>query len=78
MNLIVYHFSNNYSNIEVPGYLYNIRKISISHGDGGNELKIIRSINYLLYFQIFYKYIKELKKSRNFLYFEMRDFKNIF
>ena len=75
MNLIVYNFANNYSNIEVPGYLYNIRKISMSHGDGGNKLKIIRSINYLLYFQIFYKYIKEFKKSRNFLYFELKDFK---
>ena len=60
MNLIVYHFANNYSNIDVPGYLYNIRKISMSHGDGGDELKKIRSINYLLYFQIFYKYINFL------------------
>lgn len=75
LNLIVFHFANNYSNIEVPGYLYNIRKISMSHGDGGKELKIIRSINYLLYFKIFYKYIKEFKKSRNFLYFEIKDFK---
>ena len=76
MNLIVYHFAHNYSNIEVPGYLYNIRKISMSHGDGGNELNIIRSINYFLYFQIFYKYIKQFKKDRNFLYFEMKDFNN--
>lgn len=75
MNLIVYKFANNYSNIEVPGYLYNIRKQSMSHGDGGKELKIIRSINYFLYFQIFYKYIKEFKKSRNYLYFELKDFK---
>ena len=75
MNLIVYHYANNYSNIEIPGYLYNIRKASMSHGDGGNELNIIRSINYFLYFQILYKYIKEFKKCRNFLYFEMEDFK---
>ena len=48
MNLIVYHFANNYSNIEVPGYLYNIRKISMSHGDGGNKLKINKK--YKLFF----------------------------
>ena len=76
INIIVYHFANNYSNIEIPGYLYNIRNLSMSHGDGGKELKIIRSLNYFLYFQIFYRYIKEFNKNRNFLFFEMKDFKN--
>ena len=75
MNLISYHFANNYSNIDLPGYMYNLRKVSMSHGDGGNELKIIRSINYLLYFRIFYKYIKIFKKSRKGLYQEMKNLK---
>ena len=73
INLISYHFTNNYSNIDLPGYMYNLRKVSMSHDNGGIELKIIRSINYLLYFRIFYKYIKIFKKSRKGLYPEMKN-----
>lgn len=40
---------------------------------GENELKQTRAINHLLFFQIFYKYIKEFNKDRNFLYYEMMD-----
>ena len=75
MNLINYHFANNYSNIDLPGYMYNLRKVSMSRGDGGIELKTIRSMNYLLYFRIFYKYIKEFKMSRKALYLEMKNLK---
>ena len=35
MNIISYHFANNYSNIDLAGYMYNIRKVSMSNGDGG-------------------------------------------
>ena len=75
MNLISYHYANNYSNIDLPGYMYNLRKVSMSHGNGGIELKKIRSINYLLYFKLFYKYIKIFKKSRKSLYKEMINLK---
>ena len=34
----------------------------MSNGEGGIKLRRIRSINYLLYFEIFYKFIKDLKK----------------
>ena len=78
MNIILYNFANNYSNIDLPGYLYNIRKISMSNGEGGIHLRMIRSINYLLYFEIFYKYIKDFKKERNFLFYEMKNLNNIF
>lgn len=50
MNLITYHFANNYSNVELPGYIYNIRKVIMSNDDGGINLTKIRSINYFLYF----------------------------
>ena len=76
MNIISYHFSNNFSNIELPGYLYNIREVSMSNGDGGIKLKRTRSINYFLYFNVFYKYIKEFNKDRNFLFYEMKYLKN--
>ena len=73
MNIIVNQFANNYSNIELPGYLYNIRKVSMSRGYGGEELKIIRTINHFFYFKIFYRYIKDYHKDRNYLFYEMKD-----
>ena len=73
INLIIYHFAHNYSNINLPGYMYNLRRVSMSRGDGGIELKSIRSINYLLYFKILYRYIKTFNISRNILYHEMKN-----
>jgi glycosyltransferase involved in cell wall biosynthesis len=75
MNLIIYHFANNYSNIYLPGYMYNIRSVSMSHGDGGIELKKIRAMNYLLYFKILYRYIKEFKINRKILLNELKSLK---
>ena len=72
MNIISYQFANNYSNINLPGYLYNKRKKSMSRG-GGRKLKNIRAKNYIFYFKIFYKYIKDFGKDRNILYYEMKD-----
>lgn len=72
INAICYHFANNYSNIDLPGYMYNLREISMSRGDGGIELKKIRSINYFLYFKILYKYIKLFKINTKILYYEMK------
>ena len=45
----------------------------MSRGDGGNILKNTRAVNHLSYFQIFYKYIKDFNKDRNFLFYEMKD-----
>ena len=73
LNIISYHYANNYSNINLPGYLYTIRNSSMSRGDGGIELSIIRSINHLLYFKIFLKYLKEFNKDRNFLFYELKE-----
>lgn len=72
MNIISYQFANNYSNINLPGYLYNKRKKSMSRG-GGRKLKNIRAKNYIFYFKIFYKYIKDFEKDINILYYEMKD-----
>ena len=73
MNIISYQFAKNYTNINLPGYLYIIRKVSISRGDGDRKLMKIKAVNYLSYFKLFYKYLQEYNKDRNFLYFEMRD-----
>ena len=73
MNVISYHFAQNYSNIMLPGYLYNIRNVSMSRGDGGIELKKIRTINHYQYFALLYKFLKDFDKDRNFLMYEMKD-----
>ena len=76
MNIILYQFAQNYTNIKLPGYLYNIRKESMSRGEGGIKLKRIRTINHFFYFKLFYKYIKEFKKDRNYLFYEMKSLKH--
>ena len=73
MNSIAYQYADNYSNILLPGYLYNIRNVSMSRDEGGIELKKIRTINHYQYFFILYKYIKDFNKDRNFLMYEMKD-----
>lgn len=45
----------------------------MSRGEVGLEMKKLRTINYYLYFTTFYRYLKEFKKDRNFLYYELRD-----
>ena len=72
MNVITYQFANNFSNINLPGYLYFIRNISMFRG-GGDEIKEIRAINFFFYFKIFYKYIKDYKKDVNILFPEMKN-----
>jgi len=75
LNVITYEFANNYSNIKLPGYLYLRRNISMSRG-GGDELKIIRAKNFLSYFKIFYRYIKDYNKDINILFYEMKNLEN--
>ena len=73
MNVIAYQYAQNYSNIILPGYLYNIRNVSMSRGEGGIKLKKVRTINHYQYFYILYKYLKDFDKDRNFLMYEMKD-----
>ena len=75
MNIINYQFASNYSNINIPGYLYNIRKYSISHGNLGLNQELLNSKNILLYMNLLYKYIKYFKKDRNYLFYELKSFK---
>ena len=72
LNIISFNFANNYSNINLPGYLYNVRKNSMSNGSNGIKHDIIVSVNYLLYFKLFYRYIKDYKKDLNFLYYDIK------
>jgi teichuronic acid biosynthesis glycosyltransferase TuaG len=71
MNIVSYQFAKNYTNKNIPGYLYTIRKDNIQIDNENRKLKDIRAMNYLLYFKLFYKYIHDYNKDINFLYFEM-------
>ena len=72
MNLIIYHYPKNYSNIDLPGYLYTIRTVSMSRGNGGEKLLLTRAINYYYYFNIFHKFIKQFDIERLSLFYEIR------
>ena len=46
MNIINFQFANNYSNVNIPGYLYNKRNESISHNNA-SSYNILTSKNIL-------------------------------
>ena len=71
INMINFQFANNYSNIFLPGYLYFLRENSMSNKiNDNNHLKKV-CINYLLYFKLFYRYIKEFNKDLNYIYYDL-------
>ena len=74
MNILNFQFSSNYSNIYLPGYMYNIRINSASHGDFIN-ISLIND-NAFLYLSLFFKYIKYFSKTINILLYEMIFIKN--
>ena len=53
MNVVNFQFANNYTNLNLPGYMYNIRKVSISHSNLGDENDIIICKNFCIYFKLF-------------------------
>ena len=73
LNLISFHFAKNFSNIEIIGYMYNIRNYSMTHGKKNKKIKIIFCYNHLLYLSKLYEFIKNFNKSRIFLYNELLD-----
>jgi glycosyltransferase involved in cell wall biosynthesis len=72
LNVIVYQFAKNFSNINLPGYLYVRRKVSMSRG-GDEDLIKTRAKNYVSYFILFYNYLHDYNKDINYLYYEMKD-----
>ena len=74
MNIINFVFAKNYSNINLPGYLYTIKKASMSRGYIGEKHRIKQNISFLLFFNLIYKYIKDYNKDINFLYYEIKLF----
>ena len=71
LNIITYQFATNYSNINLPGYLYIRRNNSMSRG-GEDELKKIRIINYYTYFKMLFKYLRDYNEDIHFIFYEMK------
>ena len=77
LNIINFHFAHNYTNINIPGYLYNIRTSSITRlmeNKKENQYLIKKSVSFFLFYQLFYKNIKEYDKDRNYLYYDLQLF----
>ena len=71
INLISLHYAYNYSNINNPGYMYNIRLTSMTHGKSNIIKRKLFYYNHFLYLKKFYDYIIENNKNRFFLYYEL-------
>ena len=63
LNILSFNYANNYTNINIPGYLYNKRKKSMSRTGMDKKHDFIVSYNYLLYLHLFYKYLKDFNKN---------------
>ena len=75
LSIILFNFANNYTNLKMPGYLYNKRKSSISRSNNEDLIRK-KSISFFLFYQLFYRLIKEFNKDRNYLYYELQPFGN--
>ena len=64
INLVSIHFSKNYSNINFPGYMYNIRNKSMTHGKRNKKYEILFCYNHLLYFKKLTRLNKLTKKKK--------------
>ena len=78
INLISFQYSNNYSNINIPGYMYNFRQSSISHLKGNKKHLINESISFYLFFKLFLKYTKDFDKDWNYIFYELKAFNKYF
>ena len=74
INVMVFNFAKNFSNLKIPGYLYIIKKVIMSRGENIKELEKIRGYNYLLYFEFLLTFVKEFKKDINFFFKELDEF----
>lgn len=74
INVMLFNFAKNYSNIKIPGYLYIKKKVSMSRGQNVKALDEIRGYNFYLYFQFLLTFVKEYKKDINFFFKDFDDF----
>ena len=70
INILNFQFAYNYSNLNLIGYMYNIREESMSHSNKEKAADIKMSQNILYFYNLFYKYIKHFNKDLDyFIYY---------
>lgn len=74
INIINFQLAKNYSNLNIIGYMYNIREDSMSRSNKEKEFNLKIAYNLLFFYKLFYKYIKYFHKDLNYLYFDLRTF----
>lgn len=74
INILNFEFASNYSNLDLIGYMYNIRKDSMSHSNKKEETYLKMGYNMFLFYKLFFIYIKSFNKDLNYLYFDLRAF----
>ena len=74
INILNYEYASNFSNLNLIGYMYNVRKDSISHINKNKEINFKISCCLFYFYQLFYKYIKYFKKDINYLFFDIKAF----
>ena len=78
INVISYQYANNYSNLNIPGYLNIISKGIKLRNNYNHNLKQIKEMNYIYFMTMFYDYIQNFNKDINFLFNEMKHLKHYF
>ena len=75
LNILAFRFAQNYSHINLPGYLYYLRKDGMSRENKGNiKHDKILSYNYLLYFKFLLNYVSYFNMDINFFLYDFEYF----
>ena len=74
LNILNFHFAKNYTNINIHGYMYNVRSDSISRFTNDINKRSVLNTGIYCYLKLLYKYIKKFDIDRNLLYLELELF----
>ena len=75
INVLNFEFASNYSNLNLYGYMYNVRSNSMSHSDEkGGEMNLKMAKNIIYFYRLFYNYIKYFNKDINYLFYDLKRF----
>ena len=74
INILNFHFAKNYTNINIHGYMYNVRINSISRFTNDTKKRYVLNSGIYYYLKLFYKYLKEFNMDRHLLYLEFELF----
>ena len=74
INILNFEFASNYTNLNLLGYMYNVRSDSMSHTTKDKRSFLKMGLNMYIFYILFYKYIKFYNKDLNYLYFDLKAF----